>query len=90
VFVVSAGYSQGLFSFSAGEHWVDDIVSDEMLGWRNVVATLRESWFLIVIVGAYLVVKRWNDKLDREEMEIIKMEEGEENEDEGEGKEKVE
>ena len=67
---------------------MDDIVSDDMLGWRNLVATLRESWFLIVIAGAYLVIKRWNDKLDREEMEIIKMEEGGEKEEEGEEKEK--
>jgi hypothetical protein len=42
-----------------------------MVSWNNVSITLRESWFVLVALLAYLLLKSYNDFLDREEQKLV-------------------
>ncbi len=42
-----------------------------MVSLNNVSITLRESWFVLVALLAYLLLKSYNDFLDREEQKLV-------------------
>lgn len=48
---------------------VDKNLVNEFFGMRNLIATLKESWFLILIIILYYCARRYNEKLDKEEMQ---------------------
>ena len=41
------------------------------MGWNNVTATLRESWFAILALIVYLCLSEYNKRLDAEEQQLI-------------------
>jgi len=47
---------------------VDKNIVNEFFGMKNLIATLKESWFLILIVFMYYCARKYNDKLDKEEI----------------------
>ncbi|CDW77395.1 UNKNOWN [Stylonychia lemnae] len=50
---------------------IDRNLVSEFFGMKNLIATLKESWFLILIVFMYYFARKYNDKLDKEEMEYL-------------------
>jgi len=68
LFLASTMFMNGVFSGqnTAGEI-VDRSFTQELMGWNNLVTTLRESWFAIVAIIVYLILSEYNKRLDAEE-----------------------
>ncbi len=67
-FVMIVGYFNGLFDPKNESLFHKDLAS-EFFGMKNLLATLRELWVLLLVGSLYYVLKRYNDKLDLEELE---------------------
>eukprot|EP00347_Sterkiella_histriomuscorum_P020266 403338460 len=51
---------------------VDENIVSELLGLRNLFATLKEIWFFLVLVVAVVSVRWYNNRLDEQELELLK------------------
>ena len=67
LFLVSTAFMNGVFSSQNTGEIVDRSFTQELMGWNNLVATLRESWFAIVALIVYLCLSEYNKRLDADE-----------------------
>ena len=70
-FIIWSIYMNGFFEKSNDFQIIDTELWGEMFGWRNLIITLKESWFMFVAIAAYLLLKRYNDKLDQEDIKLM-------------------
>jgi large-conductance mechanosensitive channel len=80
LFLVSTAFMNGVFSGQNTGEIVDRSFTQELMGWNNLVATLRESWFAIVALIVYLCLSEYNKRLDADEQKIIAQQSKEEKE----------
>jgi hypothetical protein len=72
LFLASTAFMNGVFSGqNSGGEIVDRSFTHELMGWNNLVTTLRESWFAILAIIVYLILSEYNKRLDAEEQQII-------------------
>lgn len=61
----------GVFSGQNNDELVDRSFAQDLMGWNNITATLRESWFAILAIIVYLCSSEYNKRLDAEEQQLI-------------------
>lgn len=70
--LLSTAFMNGLFTGTNHEGVVIQREYDpEFASWNNVVMTIKESWFMIVALVAYLLMSEYNRRLDEDEMRLI-------------------
>lgn len=66
--LLSTAFMNGLITGETQEGVVvDRSFNYEIASWSNVIMTLKESWFMIVALVAYLLMSEYNRRLDEEE-----------------------
>jgi len=81
LFLVSTAFMNGLFTGSAISNegaLVDRSMISDMASWNNLIVTIRESWFAIVAIIAYLCLNEYNKRLDLEEQRLVELQQREE------------
>jgi hypothetical protein len=78
LFLISTLFMNGFFSASSGGAIFERDTVQELMGWNNIMLTLRESWFVFVALIGYLILKSINDYLDRHEQRLVEEREKEE------------
>ena len=71
LFIGSTAFMNGAFSGQNTGEVVDRSYTQELVGWNNLTATLRESWFAILAIIVYLCLSEYNKRLDAEEQKFI-------------------
>ena len=70
--LLSTAFMNGLITGETHEGVVvDRSFNTEFASWSNLMLTLKESWFMIVALVAYLLMAEYNRRLDEEEMHIV-------------------
>jgi len=70
--LISTAFMNGLFTGQTSEGAVvERTFTPELIGWNNLILTLKESWFAFVAFFAYLLLNRYNNMLDEEEQRLI-------------------
>ena len=70
--LLSTAFMNGLITGETHEGVVvERSFNSEFATWSNVMLTLKESWFMIVALVAYLLMSEYNRRLDEEEMHFV-------------------
>jgi hypothetical protein len=70
--LLSTAFMNGLITGETHEGVVvDRSFNTEFVSWSNLMLTLKESWFMIVALVAYLLMAEYNRRLDEEEMHFV-------------------
>jgi len=70
--LLSTAFMNGLITGTNHEGVVvERSITPELASWNNIILTVRESWFMIVALVAYLLMSEYNRRLDEEEQRII-------------------
>lgn len=66
--LLSTAFMNGLLTGTNQEGVVvERSITPELATWNNIIMTVRESWFMIVALIAYLLMSEYNRRLDEEE-----------------------
>lgn len=56
-------YSNGLFNYE-DKQYIDYDLLNEIFGLKNIIVTLKEIWFVFVIMGLFILARSYNNYLD--------------------------